>query len=100
MTTITTNRDRPRRAEIDEPSLGLAPLVIEQVYAALREVRAADALAMLLVEQNARVALEMADRVHVLETGRCVPEGSADEVDGEDVARATWVRDAEGGVTV
>ena len=67
---------RPRLLLLDEPSLGLAPLVVAEIFRALREVHAAGT-ALLLVEQNARLALELAEWAYVLEGGRVVLEGPA-----------------------
>jgi branched-chain amino acid transport system ATP-binding protein len=64
---------------LDEPSLGLAPLVVREVLRAIAELRAAG-VSILLVEQNARAALQVADYGYVLETGETVLEGSAAEL--------------------
>ena len=68
----------PRLLLLDEVSLGLAPLVIDDIFERLREVRADLGTAMLLVEQNARVALGFADYGYVLESGRVAIEGRSD----------------------
>jgi ABC-type branched-subunit amino acid transport system ATPase component len=70
---------RPRLLLLDEPSLGLAPLLVEQVFSKLVEVNR-QGTAILLVEQNARMALSVAHRGYVLSSGRLVAEGSAAEV--------------------
>jgi branched-chain amino acid transport system ATP-binding protein len=67
---------RPRLLMLDEPSLGLAPLVVKEVLRAISELRAAG-VSILLVEQNARAALQVADYGYVLETGETVLEGRA-----------------------
>jgi branched-chain amino acid transport system ATP-binding protein len=64
---------------LDEPSLGLAPLVVREVFHVIAELRAAG-VSILLVEQNARAALEVADYGYVLETGEVVLEGTAAEL--------------------
>jgi branched-chain amino acid transport system ATP-binding protein len=66
---------RPKLLLLDEPSLGLAPLVVRTIFDAIAQLKQAE-LAILLVEQNARAALAMADRAYVLETGRVVSEGT------------------------
>ena len=70
---------RPKLLMLDEPSLGLAPLVVREVFRAIAELRAAG-VSILLVEQNARAALEVADYGYVLETGETVLEGTAAEL--------------------
>ena len=70
---------RPRLLLLDEPSLGLAPRAARAIFGAIPEFRARG-LTVLLVEQNARAALQIADRAYVLETGRVVMEGSAQEM--------------------
>ena len=70
---------RPKLLMLDEPSLGLAPLVVREVFRAIAELRAAG-VSILLVEQNARAALQVADYGYVLETGETVLEGSAAEL--------------------
>ncbi len=67
---------KPRLVMIDEPSLGLAPLMVEEVYRLLAELKASG-LTLLIVEQNTRVALELADYGYVMESGRIVLEGDA-----------------------
>jgi branched-chain amino acid transport system ATP-binding protein len=70
---------RPKLLMLDEPSLGLAPLVVREVFHVIAELRASG-VAILLVEQNARAALQVADYGYVLETGEMVLEGSASEL--------------------
>ena len=65
---------RPKLLLLDEPSLGLAPMLVRSIFETIVHLKAAD-LGILLVEQNARAALTMADRAYVLETGRVVAEG-------------------------
>jgi branched-chain amino acid transport system ATP-binding protein len=67
---------RPRLLLLDEPSMGLAPLVVREVFAAIRDLRRGE-LTVLLVEQNAAAALAIADRAYVLETGEITLEGPA-----------------------
>jgi ABC-type branched-subunit amino acid transport system ATPase component len=70
---------RPRLLLLDEPSLGLAPAVINDLFAALDRLRA-EAVTILLVDQMAGLALALADRAYVLEGGRIVASGSAEEI--------------------
>ena len=68
---------RPRLLLLDEPSLGLSPLLVRDIYAIIRRLARERGVAMLLVEQNARVALDVADTGYVMETGRIVMHGPA-----------------------
>jgi branched-chain amino acid transport system ATP-binding protein len=79
---------RPALLMLDEPSMGLAPLVVKDIFAILRRI-AGEGTTVLLVEQNARSALRLAHRGYVLETGRIVLEGtSAELLANRDVQRA------------
>ena len=70
---------RPRLMLLDEPSLGLAPQVVERIFGVLREING-EGVALLLVEQNAHKALQLAHRAYVLETGNIVMEGTGKEL--------------------
>ena len=70
---------RPKLLLLDEPSMGLAPLVVNEIFETIKEI-SADGTTVLLVEQNVRQALKIADYAYVLETGKMVLSGSADEV--------------------
>jgi branched-chain amino acid transport system ATP-binding protein len=84
---------RPRLLLLDEPSLGLAPLVVEDILATLAVLRN-EGVTILLVEQNARAALKVADRAYVLETGRIILGGAArDLLSDRQVTRAYLGRD-------
>jgi branched-chain amino acid transport system ATP-binding protein len=73
---------------LDEPSLGLAPILVEMIFQMLRKIND-QGTTILLVEQNARMALEMAQRAYVLETGRLTLTGTGRElVENEEVRRA------------
>ena len=80
----------PKLIMIDEPSLGLAPLMIEEVFAVLRAVRA-QGIGLLIVEQNTRVALEIADYGYVMESGRIVLEGNAGELAANEDVREFYL---------
>jgi branched-chain amino acid transport system ATP-binding protein len=87
----------PRMMLIDEPSLGLAPMIVQDVFALLARLKA-EGTTLLLVEQNSRVALELADHGYVMENGRVVLEGTADELRrNEDVREFYLGMTAEGG---
>lgn len=79
---------RPRLVLLDEPALGLAPLVIEAVYATLHRLREEQALTLLLVEQSTHRVLANADRVYVLRDGRITLEGASASLDEKAVERA------------
>jgi branched-chain amino acid transport system ATP-binding protein len=84
---------RPRMLLLDEPSLGLAPLVAEEIFRVTRELRD-NGTTILLVEQNALAALEVCDRGYVLEAGRIVLEGSPEDLlEDDEVQRAFLGRD-------
>jgi branched-chain amino acid transport system ATP-binding protein len=70
---------QPRLLLLDEPSLGLSPIMVQAMFRAIRDVNAAGT-GVLLVEQNVAMALDIADRAYLLEEGRVVAEGSADDV--------------------
>ena len=70
---------RPTLLLLDEPSMGLSPILVEQIFEIIREINA-QGTSILLVEQNAQMALSIADRGYVLETGRITLEGSANEL--------------------
>jgi branched-chain amino acid transport system ATP-binding protein len=72
---------QPKVLMLDEPSLGLAPIVVRDTFRIISELRATG-VAILLVEQNARAALQVADHGYVLETGECVLEGPSLELAG------------------
>lgn len=82
---------RPRLMLLDEPSFGLAPLVVEELFAVLRRMNAERGLSLLVVEQNAAIALSLADRAYVLETGRVVMGGTAQCIAADDTVRRSYL---------
>jgi branched-chain amino acid transport system ATP-binding protein len=85
---------RPKLLLLDEPSMGLAPLVVQEIFRVIEHLSREKRTTILLVEQNARAALKMADRGYVLETGRVILQGSAAELlENKDVQRAYLGRD-------
>jgi branched-chain amino acid transport system ATP-binding protein len=82
---------RPRLLLLDEPSLGLAPLVVREIFGVLGRMREEDGVAILVVEQNARLALRAAQRAYVLEVGRVVVEGASDELRQNESVRRSYL---------
>jgi len=82
---------RPRLLLCDEPSLGLAPLITQELFAVLGRLNKDDGLSVLLVEQNANLAMHLASRVYLLETGRIVASGSAAEIGADDSIRKAYL---------
>ena len=80
---------RPRLMLLDEPSFGLAPLVVRDLFGILGKINREDKVSILVVEQNAQLALELADHAHVIETGRIVMSGGAKDIaNNEDIRRS------------
>ena len=82
---------RPRLLLLDEPSFGLAPLVVRGIFEIMRRINAEERVSILLVEQNARLALELADTAYLLETGRIVLSGSAQDMRSNDAVRRAYL---------
>ncbi|WP_375544517.1 ABC transporter ATP-binding protein [Leisingera caerulea] len=81
---------KPRLLLMDEPSMGLAPVIVEEIARIVEEINA-NGLSVVLVEQNAELALELADYAYVLETGNAAMEGPADELHGNEHVRAAYL---------
>jgi branched-chain amino acid transport system ATP-binding protein len=82
---------RPKLLMLDEPSLGLAPLVTREVFRVVTDLNQKEGLAVLVVEQNAAIALEAAQRAYVLETGRIAIDGNADDLKANDAVRSAYL---------
>jgi branched-chain amino acid transport system ATP-binding protein len=82
---------RPRLLLLDEPSLGLAPLVVREIFDALRRMNEQDGLTVLVVEQNANLALDASARAYVLESGRVAVSGSSDELRRDESVRRSYL---------
>jgi len=82
---------RPRLLLCDEPSLGLAPLIVREVFNVLQRVNTEQQMAMLIVEQNAEIALGIASRAYLLETGEVVSEGTAESLRESDAVRRAYL---------
>ena len=81
---------RPRLLLLDEPSMGLAPILVEQIFAKIQEINR-EGVTILLVEQNAAMALEICHRGYVLETGSIILEGKASDLTGNDRVRQAYL---------
>jgi branched-chain amino acid transport system ATP-binding protein len=81
----------PKLILLDEPSMGLAPLITSELFAELRVINKDTGTAMLVVEQNAKRALGIADRAYVMSTGQLVIQGTAEEVAADDGVRAAYL---------
>jgi len=82
---------RPKLLLCDEPSLGLAPLITQELFEVLKRLNVEEGLSILLVEQNANLALKVAHRVYLLETGNVVASGSAAEIAADDSIRKAYL---------
>jgi len=82
---------RPKLLLLDEPSLGLAPIVVNQIFEALARMKSDDGMSVLVVEQNANLALEYAARAYLLEVGNVVVEGTSDELRANESVRKSYL---------
>ncbi len=82
---------RPRLLLLDEPSFGLAPRIVRELFEILRTINQRERVSILLVEQNAAMALDLADQAYLIETGRVVLSGSAAEVRSNEAVRASYL---------
>jgi branched-chain amino acid transport system ATP-binding protein len=82
---------RPRLMLLDEPSFGLAPLIVRDLFNILGKINREDKVSMLVVEQNAQLALEIADKAYVIETGRIVMSGNAKEIANDESVRKSYL---------
>jgi len=82
---------RPKLLLLDEPSFGLAPLIVRDIFAILRRIREESGVGILLVEQNANLALDLADHAYLLETGRIVMSGPAAEIRQDEAIRRSYL---------
>jgi branched-chain amino acid transport system ATP-binding protein len=81
----------PKLMLLDEPSFGLAPRVVEELYRIMRDINAQERVGILLVEQNAAIALDLADRVYLFETGRVIMSGPPDDLRGDEALRRAYL---------
>jgi branched-chain amino acid transport system ATP-binding protein len=82
---------KPRLLMLDEPSLGLAPMIVREIFRIVRELNEQDGLTVLVVEQDARIALDTASRAYVLEVGRVAVAGSSEELERNESVRRSYL---------
>ena len=82
---------RPRLLLLDEPSLGLAPMIVREFFRIVRELNGSEGLTVLLVEQDARIALSISARAYVLEVGRVALSGSSEQLRGDESIRRSYL---------
>ncbi|HYS47280.1 MAG TPA: ABC transporter ATP-binding protein [Xanthobacteraceae bacterium] len=82
---------RPRLMLLDEPSFGLAPLIVQELFGILRNLNRDENVSMLLVEQNASLALDLADHAYLIETGRLVIKGPAHAIRNDETVRRSYL---------
>lgn len=82
---------RPRLLLLDEPSFGLAPLIVRDIFQIMRRINQEQKVSILLVEQNASLALDIADSVYLMETGRIVLSGNPQDIRDNDAVRRTYL---------
>jgi branched-chain amino acid transport system ATP-binding protein len=82
---------RPKLLLLDEPSFGLAPLVVQEIFRIMRAINREQNVSMLLVEQNATLALDLADHAYLLESGRVVMSGTSEEIQKDPAIRRSYL---------
>ena len=82
---------KPRLLLLDEPSFGLAPLIVQELFGIFRAINQQGGISMLLVEQNASLALKLADHAYLLETGRVVISGTAESIRNDESVRRSYL---------
>ena len=82
---------KPRLMLLDEPSLGLAPMIVRSIFEIIRSINQSSRVTVLLVEQNARITLDLSTRAYVLEVGRVAVEGESEELQGKESVRRSYL---------
>src|SRR5262249_33815610 len=89
---------KPRLLLLDEPSFGLAPVLVQEIFRILRVINKEERMSMLLVEQNARLALDLVSQVFLLETGRVVASGPPQQIAADETVRRAYLGQDQDGV--
>jgi branched-chain amino acid transport system ATP-binding protein len=82
---------RPRLLLLDEPSFGLAPLIVAEIFRIMRKINEEEKVSMLLVEQNANIALDVAHHAYLLETGRIAVSGPSQQIKNDETIRRVYL---------
>ena len=82
---------RPKLLLLDEPSFGLAPLIVAEIFRIMRTINKEDKVSMLLVEQNASLALDLADHAYLLETGKVALSGPSEQIKNDESVRKAYL---------
>lgn len=82
---------RPKLLLLDEPSFGLAPLIVREIFAIMREINKTEKVSILLVEQNASMALDLAENAYLIETGRVVLSGASADIKKDEAVRRSYL---------
>jgi len=82
---------RPRLLLLDEPSFGLAPLIVREIFGIMRMINETQKVTILLIEQNASMALDLADQAYLIETGRIAMSGSASALKQDEAVRKAYL---------
>ncbi|MFZ4760600.1 MAG: ATP-binding cassette domain-containing protein, partial [Burkholderiaceae bacterium] len=82
---------RPRMLLLDEPSLGLAPLIVAEIFRIMRKINEEEKVSMLLVEQNANIALDVSHHAYLLETGRIAVSGPSQQIKNDETIRRVYL---------
>jgi branched-chain amino acid transport system ATP-binding protein len=82
---------RPKLLLLDEPSFGLAPLIVAEIFRIMRTINREDKVSMLLVEQNASLALDLADHAYLLETGKVALSGPSEQIKNDESVRKAYL---------
>ena len=85
----------PKLIMMDEPSLGLAPLVVQDIFSIIRQINS-EGITVLLIEQNANMALKIADKAYVMETGRITMEGTGAELLADETIKEAYLGKTKG----